>query len=320
MGAGGFGEAAAGEGLLDFAGELEFFFVDEVAALEFFGEGGGLLAGLDEFGDVAGDAEGAFDAAVAVAPGEFGGDDPGFVFGEPGFLFEFVGDGLSGADDFLFVGGGGAGVFFVEEVAVVFADEVVAGGDAVPVGHALVGHDDAGFEVFEVDLEGDVVDEVAEEEAFFLDLGFGVFASADVDHGAGDAFCDALAIADDSAADAEPAPGAAAGEDACVDGEGFGSAGGEGLGDGAFDGGAFVGVDAVEGWEDEVGGAAVAAFEEFEDAAGVVDLGLVGVPVPDAFVGGAEGEFEPLVFQLAGFGGGGGLWGHCGKGGGWGRG
>ena len=83
-------EIPAGERLLDFPGEVEFLLVGLVFLLELVGEIGGLALGLDEFGDIAGNAEGALDVAVAVAPGELGGHDPGFVALAPGFMFELV--------------------------------------------------------------------------------------------------------------------------------------------------------------------------------------------------------------------------------------
>ncbi len=104
-----------------------------------------------------------------------------------------------------------------EEVFVVFAEDFIGGGEAVVFRHAAVDHDEVGVEVFEVDLEGDVVDEGAEEVAFFFDLCFGVFAEADIDHGSGDSGGVAFAIADDGAANAEPAPGVRSGLYASVD-------------------------------------------------------------------------------------------------------
>ena len=56
-------------------------------------------------------------------------------------------------------------------------------------------------------------------------------------------------------------------------------------------------VDAIEGCEEKVGRAVPAAFQKFEDAAGIVDFLAIGDPVPDAFVGGSKGEFQPFEFD-----------------------
>ncbi len=52
--------------------------------------------------------------------------------------------------------------------------------------------------------------------------------------------------------------------------------------------------------EEEVGSGGGGAFEELEDTARVVDVFFSDAPVPDSFVGGAEGEFEAIVFEVFG--------------------
>lgn len=56
-------------------------------------------------------------------------------------------------------------------------------------------------------------------------------------------------------------------------------------------------MDGEVGGEEDIGGLAFAVAEEGEDAGGVVDGGLVGEPVPDPFVRGAEGEFEAFLVE-----------------------
>jgi len=55
-----------------------------------------------------------------------------------------------------------------------------------------------------------VIDQLPEEESLFLHLRLGSLAAADVDHGTGNSFRVAIAVADDRAADSQPAPMVAA--------------------------------------------------------------------------------------------------------------
>ena len=110
-----------------------------------------------------------------------------------------------------------------------------------------------------------MVDELPEEKSFFFHLRLRRFALADVDHRTGDADRLAVAVADDGAADFQPAPLAAAGTDPRVRCQGFRAAVLQGLVHGQAEGVLVLGVDAVEGRNEQVGRAVSATFEEFEN-------------------------------------------------------
>ena len=290
-------KALAGERLLDLAGEVDFLFVGLVFRLELLGEIGGLALGFDKIGHIAGDAEGALDIAMAVAPGEFGSEHPGGFSLVPGFVFELAGHGLAGLKNAEFILFCRLPMAFIEEIAVMLADDFRGIVEAHPFGHALVGHHEAGGGILEIDMDGDVIDQLAQQETIICDLGLRLLAAADIDHGSGDAVGFAIAASHHGAADPKPAPISAAGADACIHGEGFRTAVLEGQRDGLRKGGPLIRMDMVVWGQKEVGGAVFSALEEFEDAAGKIDLLAVSPPIPDAFVGGSQREFEAFKFD-----------------------
>jgi hypothetical protein len=226
--------------------------------------------------------------------GELGGHHPGFLAIMPDFVFEQIGDGLAGLDDAALIGLGGFPMVLIEKIAVVLADEFRTFGESRPLGHALVGHDESGCEVLEIDMHRDVVDHLTQQEAFLLHLSLGLLAAADVDDGSCDAAGLALAVPDDGSADAQPAPVTAAGEHARIHRQGFRAAVLQRLGHRQFHRAALVRVDRLKRRQEQMRGAVLAAFEKLQDAPRVIDFLAVRPPIPDALVGGLEREFQPL--------------------------
>ena len=239
----------------------------------------------------------------------------------PGFFF-LLGEGQAGAHEALFVFEGFAGVFGAEEVEIRFAQGLgwVVESEAAEV--ALAAADEAALGVFEVNAVGEIVHQGFEEEAFVFELGVGEAKGGGHFRGDGDGAVAGAADGPDDASEEEADEGAA---DADGGGVGLGDAsleGGSGAeaegprmadkadGDGIGEmgmvvrmGGAPFGILA----EDEVFGAGLEAFEDFEfkgggyvfdnaahelsgDEAGVDPADDGGLAVLDAIGGGAVAE------------------------------
>jgi hypothetical protein len=89
----------------------------------------------------------------------FRGEHPGFPSVRPGFLFFKPDDRLAGADDLLFIGLCGAGVFRGKEIEIRFPDRLLRGAEPEPDSLRQVDAEKPAVQILKVDLIGNGIEQ-----------------------------------------------------------------------------------------------------------------------------------------------------------------